>query len=668
MQDAGADTHRPKNILDALASRPGIWLALGTLVALCFGAGLYTQSVVRNLDNTHELFEASQVGNGYVAMSDVQRLLLVVQTAVYEGEMSEELERQFLKATDILFVRTEHLKGLVARGNTTLEKKDALEKLSEIVEIADWAIATEFSDLDKLMTELLAASEVARGQLVQFLDTMRRQADDIMLKQAGAVSKQQGVVLFSLAALTLAGCGALLLLRLEILGRRAREQAENRVRFLAFFDPLTGLPNRVQFQDRLQAMLDEARAPVALLSLDLDEFKTINDTYGHAAGDAVLKRVANVLKEQSMRHDGFAARLAGDEFALVAPTDDIGILTELCSTILTSASRPFELDGEILTPGVSIGLATNTQVSRNMSSTVDGLSRVSDFALYASKSGGRNRFTLYDQELEKRFLERRAMLDELPKAIHDGSLEVYLQPKVWLPTGKIYGFEALVRWNRQEQLVTPDEFILLAEESGLVIEIDNFVLNRAARLVAQWNERHGTDFSVSVNLSTLHFSSTKILKRVEHVLWRSDIRPDLLTLEITESTELRDWDHARSIISDLRLLGCKIAIDDFGTGFSSLAYLRSMAADELKVDRSLVEELAHSEKARMMLASVFEIAQNLELAITVEGIETPRQAEIVNQMGAVCAQGYLYGRPERHELALSLATQKTAKLVASNRQ
>ncbi|MEM9578230.1 MAG: bifunctional diguanylate cyclase/phosphodiesterase [Pseudomonadota bacterium] len=649
--------------MDALASRLGIWLALGTLVTLCFGAGLYTQSFVRSLDTTHEVFSARQFGNGYVAISDLQRLLLVVQAAVYEGEMTEELEKKFLKATDILFVRTEHLKGLVERGNPTQEKIAALAELSHIVEIADWAIATEFSDLDKLMADLLVASEVTRGRLVQFLDTMRRQADDLMLRQASAVSKQQGVVLFSLAALTLAGCGALLLLRLEILGRRAREQAENRVRFLAFFDPLTGLPNRVQFQDRLQAKLDKAKTPVALLSLDLDEFKAINDTYGHAAGDAVLKRLASVLKQEAQKYRGFAARLAGDEFALVAPTDDIETLTDLCSTILKRTSDPFEVDGETLVPRVSIGLATTTQVSANMSSTVDGLSRVSDFALYASKSGGRSRFTLYDQELEKRFLERRAMLDELPRAIEDGSLQVYLQPKVSLPAGQVYGFEALVRWNRQGELVTPGEFILLAEESGLVIEIDNFVLNKAARLVAAWNERHGTDFSVSVNLSTLHFSSKKILQRVEHVLWRSDIRPDLLTLEITESTEIRDWEHARFIISSLRKLGCKIAIDDFGTGFSSLAYLRSMAADELKVDRSLVEELEHSEKARMMLASVFEIAQNLELQITVEGIETHRQAEIVHQMGAICAQGFLYGRPEKHDIALSLATQETADVV-----
>ena len=206
-------------------------------------------------------------------------------------------------------------------------------------------------------------------------------------------------------------------------------------------------------------------------------------------------------------------------------------------------------------------------------------------------------------------------------------------------------------------MVNPGDFILLAEESGLVIGVDTFVLNQAARLIADWNEQHNTDFAVSVNLSALHFSSRKIIKTVEHALWRSDLRPDLLTLEITESTEMRDWEHAKIIILGLKRLGCKISIDDFGTGFSSLAYLRAMVADELKVDRSLVEELETSSKAKLMLASVFEIARNLELEIVVEGIETQLQAEIVFDLGARRAQGFFYGRPELPEKALANAFQ-----------
>lgn len=646
---------RPKGVLDVLASKLGIGLAFGFLVAVCLGGALYTQSVVTQLKETHQLFEDRQIRNGHVAMSDIQRLLLVVQKAVHLREMTPELTTDFLAAADIVYVRYDHLRSIIAKGNNFPEQQIALQQLERIVEIADHASGQGFSNLDVLAEELLTAAEEARVQLVQYLDVMRRQADAVMFRQSKVLTHQQMVVLASLAALTLAGCGALFLLRLEIIGRRARERAERRVKFLAFFDPLTRLPNRVQFQDRLQAMLEKGQVPLALLSLDLDEFKTINDTYGHAAGDMVLKHVANIFFREASAVEGFAARLAGDEFAMVVPSDDMHVLSNLCDRILKAAANPFKCEGDWIEFGVSIGLATTTQVSDQMSTTVDGLSRVSDFALYASKTGGRNRYTVYDQTLETIFLERRSMLDALPKVIKEGDLWVFLQPKVTLPERRVYGFEALVRWERNGRFVEPDDFILLAEESGLVVDIDNFVLNEATKAVAAWNEKHGTEFSVSVNLSTLNFNSQRIVQWVEHVLWRSDIRPDLLTLEITESTEMRDWEQARTIISKLRSLGCKISIDDFGKGYSSLAYLRSMAADELKIDRSLVEEIETSEKARLMLASVFDIARNLELGITVEGIETPRQVDIISAMGTVRAQGFLFGRPLPCSIALRAA-------------
>ncbi len=626
-------------------------------MVLCVGAGLYTQSVVTQLGRTHAVFEDRQIRNGYVAISDIQRLILATQRALNANNVTPELDMAFREAADVIYVRTDHLRRILKKDRAFENGTASLEALEEIVELADGAIANDYADLAGFFVDLLFASENARSKLVQMLDEMRRHADDVMYIQTKVVKKQQVIMLGSLAGLTMVGGIALVLLRLEVLGRRARERAEKRVEFLAFFDPLTELPNRVQFQERLQRMLEKNRTPVALLSIDLDEFKTVNDTFGHAAGDAVLQRVGHVLRKSARDNGGFAARLGGDEFAIVTPTDDIGVLKTLCEHLISEVASPLIFDGETIEFSISIGLATTTQVKGAMSASVDDLSRVTDFALYASKANGRNCFTVYDLELEQRFLERRAMLEELPKAISTGDLEVHLQPKVLLPNGEPYGFEALVRWRRNGKLVNPGDFILLAEESGLVIGVDTFVLNQAARLIADWNEQHNTDFAVSVNLSALHFSSRKIIKTVEHALWRSDLRPDLLTLEITESTEMRDWEHAKIIILGLKRLGCKISIDDFGTGFSSLAYLRAMVADELKVDRSLVEELETSSKAKLMLASVFEIAKNLELEIVVEGIETQLQAEIVFDLGARRAQGFFYGRPELPEKALANAFQ-----------
>ena len=395
--------------------------------------------------------------------------------------------------------------------------------------------------------------------------------------------------------------------------------------------------------------------PLALLNVDLDDFKLINDTYGHAAGDAVLCHVGSRLMSFARDLDGFAARLGGDEFALVVPNDEIEFLTALCQEIIDTVAEPYWFEGECFTVGVSIGLATTTQVETTGTTTLDHLSRVTDFALYTSKAGGRRRYTVYDQEIEIKFWQRRALIEELPKAIEGGNLEVHLQPKVTLLDTRVYGFEALVRWRRNGQLVPPGEFINIAEESGLILDIDHFVLCRATKLIAEWNARNGTAFSVSVNLSALHFASPRIGHWVEQALWNAKLPSQLLTLEVTETTEMRDWKQARTVLEDIKSTGCKIAIDDFGTGFSSLAYLRTMNAHELKIDRSLVMELEQSDKARLLLSSVLEIARNLELEVTIEGIENSAQAQIVSDMGALNAQGFLFGRPMPPEEALTAA-------------
>ena len=443
----------------------------------------------------------------------------------------------------------------------------------------------------------------------------------------------------------------MLLLRREVLGRHARDKAEKRVAYLAYFDPLTELPNRTQFQERLQAWLND-RLAFSLLFVDLDDFKSINDTYGHAAGDAVLRRVASMLSHHATRMNGFAARLGGDEFALVVPGDCIEHVTSLCETLLLQSSNRIKFDGETFGIGVSIGASTTGQVMETMFATLDSLCRVTDFALYTSKSAGRRRFTIYDHMLGDKFLERRAMIDELPRAIEQGMLEVYLQPQVILPQAGVRGFEALVRWRRGKELIPPDSFITVAEESGMVVEIDRYVLNCAVKAIAEWNKLHDTRFSVSVNLAAVHFGSERIVAWVEEALWHSALAPKLLTLEITETMVLKDWDRARRVIDQLKALGVRISIDDFGTGYSSIAYLQTMGADEIKIDRSLVNHVETSDKSRMLLSSILDIARNLGLQVVVEGIETEGQAKLVHEMGVNWVQGFLFGLPQPHASAL----------------
>lgn len=645
------DVHRG---LDAFASRLGILATIGFLVIACMGMGTYLQSVVGRLDQSLSELEDQQVRNGYVALSDIQRLIIVSQQAINVGGMTAELAIEFQSATDILFVRKSHFEGIKTTRSALPSKQSSLAILDRIVGTADTAIANNFSDLETLSQNLLTLASQARQSLVQFLDEMRRKSDAINEQQAGIVRQQQVVVLAALAGLTLLGSVALILLRREVLQRRAREKAERRSEFLAYFDSLTGIPNRVQFQDSLKQML-EGGSPLALMFIDLDDFKAINDTNGHGAGDAVLRHIGQILTETAEFHAGFTARLGGDEFAIVVPNADINQLNLLCEQLIEQTGRPFEFEGEILKPSLSIGIATTKMLNGERSDSIDQLSRVTDFALYVSKEDGRKRFTIYDEALEKRFLQRRAMLEELPNAITKGGLEVHFQPKVELENGVTYGFEGLVRWRRDNKLVGPDEFIKLAEESGLVLDIDRYVLGRASQLVSELNHTHGCAFSVSVNLSALHFASNKIVSWVEEALETSGLDPCLLTLEITETVEMLDWTRAQKIISEIKNLGCKIAIDDFGSGYSSLAYLHSTLPDELKIDRSLVEELETSPKARLLLSSVLDIARNLEISVTVEGIETACQTTILQSMGAIHGQGYYFGRPMAHQEAFANA-------------
>ena len=662
MQLDGRSSRRLDAVLDALASKLGIFMVVGLLVGVCVGAAIYLNSVMTQLEENHTIFRERQIRNGYVALSDIQRLILITQSADKKGEMTPDLAADFLDAADIMYVRTDNFDRIMKREQTRIPSGGAsIAALTEVVEIADKALANDFSDIGGLLADLLAANAKARQHLVQFLDDMRRLGETVLENQSRAVRKQQFVVLANLAGLALIGSVALMFLRREVLARRARERAEDKVNFLAYFDSLTELPNRTQFQERLSELL-QARQPLALLYLDLDDFKLINDTHGHAAGDAVLCHVSRILGKTASEWGGFASRLGGDEFALVVPSDNIASLTALCRGIIADTAEPYWFDGELFVVGVSVGIATSTQVQNNGPTTIDMLSRVTDFALYTSKATGRKCFTVYDHGIEKRFLERRSLIDELPKAIKNGDLEVHLQPKVTLPKTDVHGFEALVRWRRDGQLVPPGDFIDIAEESGLVVDIDHYMLRKSTKLIADWNKAHGTEFSVSVNLSALHFTSPRIGIWVEQALWDAGLPSSLLTLEVTETTEMSDWKQAREILDDLKTTGCRIAIDDFGTGFSSLEYLRTMKAQELKIDRSLVRELEDSRDARLLLSSVMEIAQNLKLDVTIEGVETERQAEIVHNLGARCAQGFLFGRPLPPAQALGAAMTVNAKL------
>lgn len=638
-------------VLDTLATRTGLVAALAMLLAVGAYTGAYVERAVRAIEHQERIFDARQARNGFVSISDIQRLNLVIVDALREGQVTPEIAERFERSADIVYVRAESFRRTLAPELWDPAAERAIEGLEELIEISDRAIAQGFPDIPALATQITLVSDRIRGDLAIWNDEMRRVQGGLLADKSSAIRAQRRVVWFSLAGLTVVGVGALLLLRREVIGRIARRQAEERVAYLAYFDALTKLPNRPQFQERLETLLSRGE-DIALYFVDLDHFKGINDTYGHAAGDATLQHVARAIWKQAIASNGFAARLGGDEFAVVVPHANAKRLISIGQSILEGVHAPFAFEGEGMQISVSIGVASSKTVASETRPTLDTLARYTDFALYVSKEEGRNRQTLYDESLKARYMERRSMLDALPRAISDGALDVYFQPKVALEGRRVYGFEALVRWRHGGRIIPPAEFIGIAEESGMIVELDVFVLEKAARVISDWNARFGTDHAISVNLSSLNFNSPRIIGKVERILAETGLRPELLTLEITETVELRDWEKVHVILTSLRSLGCRIAVDDFGTGFSSMAYLRAIMADELKIDRALMREIETSDQARFVFDTVLDLASNLGMDVVVEGVETEAQAEIVESLGARYAQGFLFGRPEAAQDAL----------------
>jgi diguanylate cyclase (GGDEF)-like protein len=609
---------------------------------------------VLRLEKDKQVFDSQNMRGGFISLTDVQRLLLIVLEARNKGEMTTELQSDIRKANDMLYVRANSFYTTSQSEMSFPSPDNVARSMLRMVDTIDAATAAGFPDIDETLTTLLVLAEESRKDLVRHLDRMQRVRFDLLSNQLAAVTKKRNVVWATLTCLMLFAISTLILLRWEILSSNARQRAEARIRHLAFYDSLTGLNNRSGFQEQLGAAFHRGK-PITLMMLDVDEFKSINDTYGHAAGDQILLHIGQVLQGIAQKHDGFVARLGGDEFALIVSQTDIDYVKGICDEILKQVQTLLTIEGEEIAPRISIGLATSTQVSDTLQADGEAVLRAADFALYAAKSAGRRRYTIYDEALARQFLIRRKMVEDLPAAIAKGEMEIFLQPKVRLATSEIYGFEALVRWRRDGVIVPPSQFIATAEESGQIIDLDRSVLRQACRIVADFNRNNNTRFSISVNFSALQFNSNRCCAVVQGVLLETGLSPDLLTIEVTETVELSNLEQAKCILKELQSTGVRIAIDDFGAGFSSLAYLRNTFANEIKIDRSLVIDLETSSSSQFLLDSVIEIAHNLGLEVTVEGVEDQSQLQIVRAMGPKNGQGFLWSKPVPAREALQMA-------------
>ena len=416
-----------------------------------------------------------------------------------------------------------------------------------------------------------------------------------------------------------------------------RKRAEEKIAHLAHYDALTELPNRVLFREKLEQSLKELKpgARLAVLYIDVDEFKSVNDALGHPVGDELLKGVARRLRD-CLGESDIAARLGGDEFAIIQRTPHGAIDTErLVAAIYDEIRKPFECAGHLISTDASIGIAMAPADGLNL----DQLLKNADLALYGAKGDGRRTHRFFEAGMDARAKARRTLELDMRQAIADGGFEVHYQPVIDLKDNKISGCEALLRWRHpQRGAISPADFIPVAEDTGLINELGQFVLEAACREAAKWPEH----VRIAVNVSPVQFRNQTLALNVATALAASGVAPSRLELEITEAVLMRDDEAALAMLHQLRVLGIRIALDDFGTGYSSLSYLHRFPFDKIKIDRSFVKNIGAEGASSAIIEAVVNIATASNMTTTAEGVEHEWQRELLRELGCTEMQGYLF--------------------------
>ncbi|MCA1397240.1 EAL domain-containing protein [Bradyrhizobium sp. BRP56] len=434
-----------------------------------------------------------------------------------------------------------------------------------------------------------------------------------------------------------------------------RARTENKIAHMAHYDALTDLPNRVLFRERLERALKAIRPDqqLAVMYIDIDEFKAVNDALGHQIGDELLRAIADRLRG-CVGDTDVAARLGGDEFAVIqTAVRDQTETMQLLAAIYQSIRRPIDCSGHLITTDASIGIA----VAPADGLDIDQLLRNADLALYGAKSDGRRTYRFFETGMDARAKARRSLELELRQAIADGSFELHYQPLLHLEEGQVSCCEALVRWRHPERgTISPADFIPIAEDTGLINDLGHWVLNTACREAMNWPEH----VHVAVNVSPIQFKSQTLALNVAAALAATGLAPSRLELEITEAVLIRDDEAALDILHQLRELGVRIALDDFGTGYSSLSYLQRFPFDKIKIDRAFIKDLAGTGASSTIVQAVVNIAAASDMTTTAEGVETEQQRNLLRILGCTEMQGYLFSRP--------VSSAEIRKLLSSDRE
>jgi len=429
-----------------------------------------------------------------------------------------------------------------------------------------------------------------------------------------------------------------------------RKLAEQRIAHMARYDGLTGLPNRNHLRDSMDDSISR-RESFSVLCVDLDKFKAVNDTLGHPVGDALLKEVAHRLT-QITRETDLVARFGGDEFVVLqTPSRNTKQADALANKIVNILSEPYDVQGHHVVIGASVGIA----VAPKDGDSADRLIKNADMALYRAKSQGRGTWRFFEAQMDAEAQARRQLELDMNAALANGEFEVHYQPQLDLETGAVSTCEALVRWRHpQRGMISPAEFIPVAEETGQIVAVGEWVLRQACLDAKGWPE----EVRVAVNLSAVQFQRGNLLATIRKVLAETGLPAGRLELEITESTLIHDVEACKATIQEMTRLGIRISLDDFGTGYSSLMYLRSLPFQKVKIDRSFVTDIVTRTDASAIIKAVSILCSDMDMALTVEGVETAEQVDILSDLGCTNIQGYYFSPPVRVEKVVAILAQK----------
>ncbi|MEX9251508.1 putative bifunctional diguanylate cyclase/phosphodiesterase [Pseudenterobacter timonensis] len=433
-------------------------------------------------------------------------------------------------------------------------------------------------------------------------------------------------------------------------------EANRELAQLALHDTLTRLPNRILLEDRLDQAISKADREgthFALMFMDLDGFKAVNDAYGHDVGDKLLIAVTERL-HQPLKGQFTLARIGGDEFVLLAEMDEPDDAASLASALVRAIDTPFAIDPYELVVTVSIGIALYPHDGK----TDRELMFNADAAMYHTKHVGRNGYHFFQPSMNTLAQAHLQLMNDLWLALDRHEFRLLYQPKFHAPAGPILGFEALLRWEHPQQgLLSPDLFLPLAEKTGLIVPLGNWVINEACRQLREWHLQGHTEWSMAVNLSTLQFEQPALVRTVLDCLARHQLPPESLILEVTETTAMSNPDESVRVLTELTNAGVKASIDDFGTGYSSLLYLKRLPACELKIDRAFVKELSGESEDATIVSAIVALAKTLNLKVVAEGVETTAQQAFLTQLGCNTLQGYLLGKPVTPQAVDALCSQ-----------